>query len=191
MRILGAVLMAMLSVTGSPGSRLAEGAPAGMAPGRTLLASSGGSVARLYRSPLPGGLRVLTPFDPPSDRYGAGHLGVDLAAVPSASVVAAAAGVVRFAGSVAGRGVVVLQHPDGLSTEYEPVSSAVRAGQQVVRGALIGHVLGSHRACVPRRCLHWGARRGVDYLDPLSLLRPLGPVRLLPWDPAGTGGRGG
>ena len=33
-------------------------------------------------------------------------------------------------------------------------------------------------------CLHWGARRGDTYLDPLSLLRPLGPVRLLPWSSA-------
>jgi hypothetical protein len=30
-------------------------------------------------------------------------------------------------------------------------------------------------------CAAWGARRGDIYLDPLELLRPLGPVRLLPW----------
>ncbi|MEO6502329.1 MAG: M23 family peptidase, partial [Jatrophihabitantaceae bacterium] len=45
----------------------------------------------------------------------------------------------------------------------------------------IGVVRGAHRSCAPAPCLHWGARRGEAYLDPMSLLRPLGVVRLLPW----------
>jgi murein DD-endopeptidase MepM/ murein hydrolase activator NlpD len=91
--------------------------------------------------------------------------------------------VVRFAGPVAGRGVVVLQHPDGISTEYEPVRALPRvvAGAAVIRGAPLGVVVGTHHGCSPGRCLHWGARRGDRYLDPLSLLVPLGPVALLPW----------
>jgi murein DD-endopeptidase MepM/ murein hydrolase activator NlpD len=124
---------------------------------------------------------VLTPFTPPVEKYGPGHLGVDLAAAAGVSVQAAGAGVVRFAGPVAGHGVVVLVHPDGISTEYEPVAAVVVAGQRVAAGQRIGTVRGAHRSCIPASCLHWGARRGSAYLDPMSLLRPLGVVRLLPW----------
>jgi murein DD-endopeptidase MepM/ murein hydrolase activator NlpD len=128
-----------------------------------------------------GAVRVLTGFHPPATRYGRGHLGVDLAAAQGTAVVAAGGGVVRFAGPVAGRDVVVLMHPDGISTEYEPVAAAVAAGQRVVAGERIGIVRGVHRGCSPADCLHWGARRGDAYLDPMSLLEPLGVVRLLPW----------
>ncbi|GAB2488326.1 hypothetical protein GCM10027265_45450 [Jatrophihabitans fulvus] len=123
---------------------------------------------------------VVRPFDPPAGPYGPGHRGVDLATRRGAVVVAAAAGTVTFAGAVAGRGVVVVAHADGIRTEYEPVRPSVRAGTPVARGQPVGVVTGSHRGC-PAGCVHWGARRGEVYLDPLELLRPLGPVRLLPW----------
>jgi murein DD-endopeptidase MepM/ murein hydrolase activator NlpD len=82
---------------------------------------------------------------------------------------------------------VVLQHPDGISTEYEPLRTArtLRPGQAVARGDPVGVIAGTHRGCRPGRCLHWGAKRGDTYLDPLTLMVPLGPVRLLPWDPGG------
>jgi murein DD-endopeptidase MepM/ murein hydrolase activator NlpD len=131
-----------------------------------------------YTGPL-AALDVLRGFDPPSQEYGAGHLGVDLRARQGQRVGAAAAATVQFAGQVAGRGVVVLLHPDGIRTEYEPLQPAVHAGERLAAGALIGSLLGRHRGCTVT-CLHWGARRGDSYLDPLSLLRPLGPVVLLP-----------
>ncbi len=131
---------------------------------------------------MPGQLVVLRRFDPPSTVYGPGHLGADLALGAGELVLAAGAGTVRFAGPVAGRGVVVVAHPDGVSTEYEPVQPLVRAGAAVSAGAPIGRLTGAHRGC-PAACLHWGAKRAGAYLDPLSLLRPLGPVRLLPWHP--------
>jgi murein DD-endopeptidase MepM/ murein hydrolase activator NlpD len=107
---------------------------------------------------------------------------VDLAAPAGAAVLAAGSGVVGFAGPVAGHGVVVLLHPDGISTEYEPLAAVVVPGQRVVAGQRIGTVTGAHRGCAPATCLHWGARRATAYLDPRSLLAPLGVVRLLPWD---------
>ncbi len=134
-----------------------------------------------YRAPvLP--LRVLRGFEPPTTRYSAGHRGVDLALDPAGDgiVRAAGAGTVSFAGSVAGRGLVVLLHPDGIRTEYEPLRPAVARGHHVEAGDVLGTVSGRHPGC-PTSCLHWGARRGTVYLDPLQLLRPLGPVRLLPW----------
>jgi murein DD-endopeptidase MepM/ murein hydrolase activator NlpD len=104
---------------------------------------------------------------------------VDLRATPAAVVRAAAGGVVEFAGQVAGRGVVVVGHPDGIRTEYEPVRPLVRAGARLRAGDPIGVIHGRHPGC-PGVCLHWGARRGDAYLDPMTLLRPLGPVVLLP-----------
>jgi murein DD-endopeptidase MepM/ murein hydrolase activator NlpD len=138
-------------------------------------------VAGHYRPPVDGSMRVLRSYSPPATPYGPGHLGVDLAAA-GGGVLAAGSGTVRFAGRVAGRGVVVIQHPDGVSTEYEPIGALVRAGERVVEGQPIGRLAGTHRGCPVPACLHWGARRGGEYLDPMSLLRPLGVVRLLPWD---------
>ena len=136
-------------------------------------------VAVHYIGPLPDPLEVLRGFDPPAIEYGPGHLGVDLRARQGDHVGAAAAGRVDFAGQVAGRGVVVVAHPDGIRTEYEPVRPDVEAGELVRPGQLIGTLHGRHVGC-PRTCLHWGARRGDAYVDPLGLLRPLGPVVLLP-----------
>ncbi|MEO6702871.1 MAG: M23 family metallopeptidase [Jatrophihabitantaceae bacterium] len=153
--------------------------PAAGLGGRSPLAEPG------YRAPLAGQLHVLQPFQPPPEPYQAGHLGVDLAARRGTSVLAAASGTVRFAGSVAGRGVLVITHPDGISTEYEPVTALVRKGVAVRAGQVIGRLAGNHRSCQPASCLHWGARRGPQYLDPLSLLGrpvPLGVLRLVPWD---------
>jgi murein DD-endopeptidase MepM/ murein hydrolase activator NlpD len=124
--------------------------------------------------------RVVRRFTPPASQYGPGHRGADLA-IPAAGVVRAAGpGRVAFAGSVAGRGVVVVEHPDGMRTEYEPLSPSVRAGAVVRSGEPIGRLAGQHAGCA-EPCLHWGARYRGEYLDPMTLLERLGVVRLLPW----------
>jgi murein DD-endopeptidase MepM/ murein hydrolase activator NlpD len=125
-------------------------------------------------------LRVVRPFRAPATRYGAGHRGVDLRVRTDLAVLSAGAGIVRFAGSVGPREVIVVAHNDGVTTEYEPVASSVRVGAAVRAGQLIGHVRGTHQGC-SSPCLHWGARRAGEYFDPLTLLKPLGPVVLLPW----------
>ncbi|WP_448609673.1 M23 family metallopeptidase [Geodermatophilus sp. URMC 60] len=133
--------------------------------------------AGLWARPVDGA--VTRPFDPPPDRYGAGHRGADLAGAAGSPVLAAGDGVVVFAGMVAGRPVVSVDHAGGLRTTYEPVDAVVGAGQPVARGALLGSLAGGHAGCPVAACLHWGLRRGEVYLDPLSLLEPP-EVRLLP-----------
>jgi murein DD-endopeptidase MepM/ murein hydrolase activator NlpD len=118
-------------------------------------------------------------FVAPVNRYAAGHRGVDLAAAQGTAVLAAAAGTVRYAGSVAGRGVVVLEHSDGISTEYEPLTVRVRIGERVQTGQVLGSLAGRHGQC-SAGCLHWGAQRGETYFDPMSLIEPLGVIRLIP-----------
>jgi len=167
----------MLILLGSVASAGSVGSVASSAP-RAVASPTPGAV---YSLPLAGPLRVLRPFEPPPTPYAAGHRGVDLEGPAGAPVLATASGRVSFAGRVAGRGVVVIQHPDGIRTEYEPLAASVAAGQSVARGQPIGRLRGQHDRWPSARCLHWGARRGDVYIDPLLLLRPLGPVRLLPW----------
>jgi murein DD-endopeptidase MepM/ murein hydrolase activator NlpD len=123
---------------------------------------------------------VVTGFDPPDSPYGAGHRGVDLAGSPGQRVRAALPGTVTFAGSLAGRGVVVVDH-GATRTTYEPVSASAAVGDVIGAGHPIGtlQLPGSH--CFPRACLHWGWIRNVDdvYLDPLRLVGA-GRIRLLP-----------
>jgi murein DD-endopeptidase MepM/ murein hydrolase activator NlpD len=132
-----------------------------------------------WAAPLPGALVLTRPFEAPAHRYGPGHRGADLAATPGVAVLAAGDGIVVFAGMVAGRPVVSVDHADGLRTTYEPVVASVGAGQAVRRGQPLGTVMAGHPGCPAAACLHWGLRRGEDYLDPLLLLRPP-RVRLLP-----------
>ena len=95
--------------------------------------------------------------------------------------MAAGAGLVAYAGPVAGVGVVSIDHPDGVRTTYEPVSALVVAGERITAGQLIGTLQPGHPSCAPATCLHWGARLADgSYLDPMGLLVGL-EVRLLPW----------
>jgi murein DD-endopeptidase MepM/ murein hydrolase activator NlpD len=122
-------------------------------------------------------------FRAPSFRYGTGHRGADLVGTAGQAVLAARAGTVVFAARLAGRGVVSIEHADGLRTTYEPVRATVAAGVRVGRGDVIGVLEAGHAGCPTEACLHWGVRRGeADYLDPLVLLRPA-RVRLLPEPP--------
>ncbi|MBB5112134.1 murein DD-endopeptidase MepM/ murein hydrolase activator NlpD [Micromonospora echinospora] len=146
----------------------------------------GPATAGRFRWPLPGPPRVARRFDPPPQPWMSGHRGVDLAAAPGAQVRSAGAGTVLFAGSVAGRPVLTVGHHDGLRTTYEPVRSRVTAGTRVDAGTPIGDLLAGHPGCADAACLHWGLRRGAEYLDPLALLG-LGRVRLLPLDPNADG----
>ncbi|MGH4019642.1 MAG: M23 family metallopeptidase [Pseudonocardiaceae bacterium] len=142
-----------------------------------------GGAVPAFGWPLPGFPAVVRDFDPPAHRYGPGHRGVDLAGVHGLPVLAAGAGTVVYAGPLAGRGVVSIDHPGGLRTTYEPVLAAVSAGELVARGQRIGTLEAGHPGCTAPACLHWGLRRGIDYLDPLRLLAP-GRLRLLPWQGA-------
>jgi murein DD-endopeptidase MepM/ murein hydrolase activator NlpD len=121
---------------------------------------------------------VVADFAPGPERWSAGHRGVDLRGSGGATVRSALPGRVLYAGRLAGRGVVSVDH-GGFRTTYEPVTATVSRGDQVGRGAAIGTLerLGSH--CFPGACLHWGLIVGEDYRDPLTLVGA-GPVRLLP-----------
>ncbi|MEV0233588.1 M23 family metallopeptidase [Nonomuraea sp. NPDC050786] len=132
-----------------------------------------------WRWPLDGHPQVLRRFTPPPEPWLAGHRGLDLAAPTATPVLAAGPGTVRFAGPVAGKGVITVEHEGGLRTTYLPVAASVRRGQPVTAGSTLGVIEAPTGHC-QESCLHWGLRRGTHYLDPLLLLGHA-PIRLLPF----------
>jgi len=124
---------------------------------------------------------VVNPFVGPTHPYGPGHRGVDLAATVAQPARAVAGGRISFAGMVAGRGVVVVDH-GRLRTTYEPVLPLVSKGQRIAAGAIVGTVTLAGGHCLPATCLHLGARDGDGYVDPMRWLGS-GQIRLLPSAP--------
>lgn len=117
------------------------------------------------RAVLPVEGPIVRPFDPPTERYGAGHRGVDIAAAPGTPVVAALPGTVTFSGAVARRGWVTVDHGGGLDTTYGTLDPrGVTAGQRVAAGQELG------RLAAGVEHLDWGARLLDEYIDPLRLL---------------------
>lgn len=112
-----------------------------------------------YRPPVDA--PVVDGFRPPSTPFGAGNVGIDYATTPGTPVVAAAAGQVVFAGRVGFGLHVVVLHEDGIRTSSSFLASiAVRRGQEVAAGEVVG---------TTGAFLHFGARAGDAYLDPLVL----------------------
>ena len=152
-----------------------------------------------YRSPTAESKpRVLRPFEKPAQRWSAGHRGVDLA-VPENDrrVYAPAPGKVVFSGTVVNRKVLVLAHPDGRRSTFEPMDEALPVGTTVAAGEVIGTVAvtASDNSERPYRrcstpCLYWGVRQGgargdgsgkaAEYINPMSLLGSKEPSILLP-----------
>lgn len=132
----------------------------------------GGQVT--YRPPVDA--PVSDPFRPPPSRYGRGNRGVEYDTERGDAVVAAAAGLVTFAGQVGGRLHVTVLHPDGLRTTYGPLA---RIAPGVARGAA---VRAGQRVGTAADLVLWTARLGTAYVDPAVLLAASGTarVRLVP-----------
>jgi hypothetical protein len=151
-----------------------------------LVAAGPAAGAAGWRWPLDPPVAVVAGFAAPAGPFAPGHRGVDLGGQVGDPVRSAGAGVVAFAGVVAGRGVVSVDHPGGLRTSYEPVTATVARGDQVGAGAVLGRLESVASHCPPAACLHWGLRRGETYLDPRTLLGAGRVVRLLPvWGSVG------
>lgn len=152
-----------------------------------------------YRSPTAKSRpRVVHPFEKPAQRWSAGHRGVDLA-VPENDrhVYAPAPGKVVFSGTVVNRKVLVIAHPDGRRSTFEPMDEALPVGTTVAAGEVIGTVAVTaggtgerpYRRC-STVCLYWGVRQGgergdgsgktAEYINPMSLLGSKEPSILLP-----------
>jgi murein DD-endopeptidase MepM/ murein hydrolase activator NlpD len=123
---------------------------------------------------------VLRRFQVGPQRWSRGHRGVDLAARAGAQVLSPTQGVVTYAGTLADRGVMVVQLPSGLRVTVEPVWPMVAAGTPVRGGDRIGIVEAGSTHCGSSTCLHWGVVSGGRYLDPLQFVAGPRSAVLLP-----------
>jgi murein DD-endopeptidase MepM/ murein hydrolase activator NlpD len=101
-------------------------------------------------------------------------------------VTAPEAGTVSFVGVVVDRPVITIDHGHGLRSSFEPVRSTLKKGASVAKGAVVGTLLAGH--CGRSPCVHWGVRRGEEYLNPLSFILDLRPSVLLPLKGSGSPG---
>ena len=126
--------------------------------------SSGFSRARMH--PV---LRIVRP-----------HLGIDYRAAAGSPVVAVANGAVVSAGWNGDAGLMVhLRHASGYETFYMHLSSiAVRAGQRVGQGDLIGKVGTSGLSTGPH--LDYRVKRNGSYVNPLQLYKTFPPGEPIP-----------
>jgi murein DD-endopeptidase MepM/ murein hydrolase activator NlpD len=141
--------------------------------------------AGTYAWPVEG--PVIRGFDPPDQPYGTGHRGIDIGATTGTPVRSAQGGVVAFAGPIGGSLFVSIDHADGIRTTYSWLSSvAVSRGQDVLRGEIVGTTGGGHPGVEPPH-LHFGARLGDTYIDPMTLLEPRSLVGLIHLAPLSEG----
>ncbi|KQT34850.1 hypothetical protein ASG29_01450 [Sphingomonas sp. Leaf412] len=97
------------------------------------------------------------------------HKGMDIGAPHGAPILAAVDGVVAFAGRSGGYGnFIKLAHPGGLASGYGHMSRfAVRAGQRVRRGQVIGYVGSTGISTGPH--LHWEVWKNGRPVNPRSI----------------------
>ncbi len=182
--LLAALLMLPASVGSAaqppPFSPAPLSATAGTIAGTTMTEDIGPHVAApSWQWPLAPRPRVLRDFNPPPKPWMSGHRGVDLGAAHDGAVVTSpAAGTVSFVGVVVDRPVITIDHGNGLRSSFEPVESTLAAGAAVDAGQIVGTALPGH--CGTAACIHWGVRRGDDYVNPLQFVMDMRPSILLP-----------
>jgi len=122
---------------------------------------------------------IIRPFDPPSSPFGAGHRGIDVAAAVGTPVLAAASGVVSFAGPVGGRLFLTIDHGGGLESTYSFVDAVLaRRGSVVTQGQVVARSGAGHAGSTTPH-LHIGVRLLDVYVDPLDYLGPVDVWRFI------------
>jgi murein DD-endopeptidase MepM/ murein hydrolase activator NlpD len=102
-------------------------------------------------------------------RWGRMHEGIDISAGYGTPIVAAAAGVVIYAGWMGGYGnLIIIDHGGGLATAYAHQTSFAVGGGPVSQGQTIGYV-GCTGHCFGAH-LHFEVRVGGGAVDPLGYL---------------------
>jgi murein DD-endopeptidase MepM/ murein hydrolase activator NlpD len=131
----------------------------------------GGTVGTVSNWPVPGYYEISSPFGwrthPITGRKSL-HTGIDIPAPTGKALYAVGAGDIIFAGWYGVYGnAVVIDHGKGISTLYAHLSQlAVREGQQVNQGQIIGYVGSTGFSTGPH--LHFEVRINGNPTDPLQ-----------------------
>ena len=146
---------------------------------------NGRSLKRFFlKSPLKFEPRITSQFSSsrkhPILGYARAHNGVDYYAPMGAPVNAVAPGVVTLAGWTNGGGrTVKVRHPNGYDTEYLHLSAtAVRAGQRISQGELVGRV--GRTGLATGVHLHYGLKKNGRYVNPVIEHRNMPPGEPVP-----------
>src|SRR5687767_11113114 len=146
---------------------------------------NGRSLKRFFlKSPLKFEPRITSRFSSsrrhPILGYNRAHNGVDYHAPAGAPVNSVAPGVVTLAGWTGGGGrTVKVRHPNGYDTEYLHLSAiAVRAGQRISQGDLVGKVGKTGLATGVH--LHYGLKKNGRYVNPVIKHRNMPPGEPVP-----------
>jgi len=182
--VAAAASAATTTADAAPGPRSAHASEHDAGIGRVKAALVRGS----WVWPLAGRRVIARAFLAPPHAYGPGHRGVDLRADGGGTggadrlleVFAPGDGVIAFAGTVADRPLLTIDHGGGLVSTLEPVEALVEAGSRVRRGMRIGMLAAGGHA--KPGSLHLGARAHGEYVNPLLFLSGVQRARLLPLD---------
>jgi len=177
-QVIAVVAVGFIVVSPTAADAVGAVAPAASSRAPTAPAAAPAADTGQWTWPVPAPIRVVDPFRAPPTPYAAGHRGIDIRAERGVLVVAAAPGVVSFAGQVAGRGVVSIDHGGGVISAIEPVETSVARGTPIAAGETIG-VVSSGGHC-DARCVHFGVRIDGEYVSPFLFLGGLPRAVLLP-----------
>ena len=121
-------------------------------------------------------IKISSLFQPhrfhPIKKFRRAHLGVDFELMAGEPVYSVAPGeIVRFGRNRAAGNFIVVRHANNYETFYDHLSSvsAVREGQHVEPGVVLGHV-GCTGYCT-RPHLHFAVKKTGQYTNPLNLIR--------------------
>ena len=116
--------------------------------------------AVFYSSPM--WTQVIDPFRPPAHIGASGNRGLEYGDSDNQVVAAAASGYVLFAGPVAGRKAITIEHADGVRTTYTGLLEIWVVSDMTVN---------QHSAiAVASTGFHFGARVLDHYIDPQILI---------------------
>ncbi|MEM9755514.1 MAG: DUF5930 domain-containing protein [Pseudomonadota bacterium] len=127
-----------------------------------------------FTMPVDGSFRYTSGFGPRRDPFTGAtrmHQGVDFAGRSGTPIIAAADGVVVFAGRQSGYGnMVEIRHAFGMVTRYAHLSRIrVSEGERVSRGELIGDMGNTGRSTGTH--LHYEVRVDGDPVNPMTFIR--------------------
>ena len=153
-------VLAVFCLLATPSEASAAAAPAAQ--------TGSQSCSARFVNPL-GDAAVVRRFEQPLTSWGPGHRGIDLASAQGETIRAPAAGSISFAGQVAGKSVVSIDH-GFLKSTFEPAVTELGLGTVLGQGEAFGIVSGGSDHC-GTSCLHWGLQTDDgSYRDPEQAL---------------------